>query len=138
MKTQVPVVEGLFTWPSDDPRLIGSRCPVCGSYQFPKSKVCNNPDCDHSQPTEEVLLSKEGTLYSFTIHYYDLREPLQYHKAPYAIGAVEIPEGLIIIGRLTETDPAKLKIGMKMRFKVDKLYEDGDKVYLTYFFEPVP
>jgi hypothetical protein len=26
---------------------------------------------------------------------------------------------------------------MKVKFKVDKLYTDGEKTYLTYFFEPV-
>jgi uncharacterized OB-fold protein len=26
---------------------------------------------------------------------------------------------------------------MRVRMKVDKLYEDGENVYLTYFFEPV-
>lgn len=134
-KRVVPIVDGLFTWPSDHPRLIGSRCPVCGSVQFPKSSVCNNPDCDHSRPTEEALLSEEGTLYSYDIHAYDLREPFEYHKGPYALGAVEFPEGLTIVAKLTTTD--NLRIGMKLRLKVDKLYEDGNNVYLAYFFEPV-
>jgi len=136
-RDQLPVVGGLFTWPSDEPKLIGSRCPICGSVQFPRSNVCNNPDCDHSKGTEEILLSTEGTLYSYTIHAYDLRTPFDYHKAPYAIGAVELPEGIIVVGRLTTTDAKKLRIGMKVKFKVDKLYTDGEKTYLTYFFEPV-
>lgn len=134
-KRVVPIVEGLFTWPSDHPRLIGSRCPVCGSVQFPKSSVCNNPDCDHSRPTEEVLLSEEGILYSYDVHTYDLREPFEYHKAPYAIGAVEFPEGITILARLTSAE--NLRIGMKLRLKVDKLYEDGNNVYLVYYFEPM-
>ena len=136
-KKKVPIAEGLFTWPSDKPQLIGSRCPTCGSVQFPKSNVCDNPDCDHSKPPEEVLLSSEGTLYSYTIHMYDLREPFAYHKAPYAIGAVELPEGLNVVARLTTTEEGKLIIGMPVRFKIDKLYEDEESVYLTYFFEPV-
>ncbi len=32
---QVPVAQGVFTWPSDEPRLIGSRCDACGTYDFP-------------------------------------------------------------------------------------------------------
>lgn len=135
-KKSVPIIEGLFTWPSESPKLIGSKCPICGSIQFPKSNVCNNPDCTHEKPPEEVLLSTTGTLYSYTIHRYDLREPLSYHKAPYAIGAVELPEGIIIVGRLTITEEDKIKIGMKMKLKVDKLYEDDENIYLTYFFEP--
>lgn len=133
-KNVVPIVEGLFTWPYDNPKLMGSRCPVCGSVQFPKSSVCNNPDCDHSKPTVEVLLSEEGTLYSYDIHAYDLREPFEYHKAPYAIGAIEFPEGIIILARLTSTE--NLSIGMKLHLKVDKLYEDANNVYVVYYFEP--
>jgi uncharacterized OB-fold protein len=135
-KKKVPIVEGLFTWPSNKPQLIGSKCPLCGSVQFPKSNVCNNPDCDHSKSPEESLLSDEGTLYSYTVHAYDLSDPFAYHKAPYAIGAIELPEGINVIARLTTVEKEKLKIGMRMRFKVDKLYEDEEKVYLTYFFQP--
>lgn len=25
----VPVAEGIFTWPSDEPQLIGARCTEC-------------------------------------------------------------------------------------------------------------
>ncbi len=137
MKKEVPIMDGLFEWPSENPRLIGSKCPRCGSIQFPKSNVCNNPDCDHSVNVEECFLSTEGTLYTYTIHAYSLREPFQYHKAPYIIGAVELPEGLIVVGRLKVSDEKMLRIGMKMKLKIDKLYEDDENVYLTYFFEPV-
>ena len=33
---QVPVAEGLFTWPTDEPQLIGSRCPRAASSRFPR------------------------------------------------------------------------------------------------------
>ena len=135
-KKKVPIVEGLFTWPSDRPQLIGSKCSVCGSVQFPKSNVCDNPDCDHSKPPDEILLSTEGTLYSYTIHQYDLREPFSYHKAPYAIGAIELSEGVNVVARLATTEGERLKIDMRMGFKVGKLYEDEEAIYLTYFFEP--
>ena len=134
-KKIIPIVEGLFEWPSERPRLIASRCPLCGSVQFPKSSVCNNPDCTHDATPEEIRLSEEGTLYSYDIHMYDLRDPFSYHKAPYAIGAIELPEGIIILARLTRHEG--LRIGMKMRLKIDKLYEDDENIYLTYFFEPV-
>ena len=40
---RVPVAEGVFTWPSDDPRLIGSRCAACGIVTFPAQASC--PRC---------------------------------------------------------------------------------------------
>ena len=32
---QVPVAEGVFSWPADEPQLIGSRCSACGMVTFP-------------------------------------------------------------------------------------------------------
>jgi uncharacterized OB-fold protein len=137
MKRKIPIIDGLFEWPSDNPRLIGTKCPLCGSVQFPKSSVCNNPECDHSAPLTECFLSTEGHLYTYTVHHYDLPEPFQYHKGPYIVGAIELPEGLIIISKIRAPNEKILKIGMKMRLKVDVLYEDDNNAYLNYFFEPV-
>ena len=33
--TQIPVAEGIFTFPSDAPQLIGRRCRACGIVTFP-------------------------------------------------------------------------------------------------------
>ncbi|MEM3549866.1 MAG: Zn-ribbon domain-containing OB-fold protein [Candidatus Bathyarchaeia archaeon] len=137
MKTEVPIMDGLFEWPSQNPRLIASKCQKCGSIQFPKSNVCNNPDCDHSAAVEECFLSNEGTLYTYTLHAYSLREPFQYHTGPYIVGAIELPEGITVVSRIKVSDEKLLRIGMKMKLKIDKLYEDEEKAYMSYFFEPV-
>ncbi|MEM3697674.1 MAG: Zn-ribbon domain-containing OB-fold protein [Candidatus Micrarchaeia archaeon] len=137
MKRKVPIIDELFEWPSDNPRLIGTKCPLCGSIQFPKSSTCNNPECNHSIPPEKYFLSTEGTLYTYTVHAYGLGEPFQYHKAPYIVGAVELPDGIIVLGRIKVFDEKSLKIGMKMKLEIDKLYEDEENEYLTYFFVPV-
>ena len=38
--TQVPVADNLFTWPADEPQLIGSRCTACGIVTFPAQASC--------------------------------------------------------------------------------------------------
>jgi len=50
-KEQIPVVDGLFTWPSADPRIIASRCKRCGTVAFPKLPLCNNPDKEERSPS---------------------------------------------------------------------------------------
>ena len=35
MPTQVPIAEGLFTWPADQPRLLARRCLDCDNHMFP-------------------------------------------------------------------------------------------------------
>jgi enoyl-CoA hydratase len=133
-KKQVPVEAGLFTWPSSEPRLIGSRCRSCGTYSFPKSYSCPNPDCD-VKDVEEVQLSGRGKLASYTIQRYNpplfKMEPFR----PFAIGLVELPEGINVLGILTTTD--NLKIGMALEMVVEGLYTEGENEVVTWKFKPI-
>ena len=55
---RVPVAEGVFTWPSDEPALIGSRCVTCGNHMFPVQSGC--PKC--SGDTTETVETKTTEL----------------------------------------------------------------------------
>ena len=55
---------------------------------------------------------------------------------PYGFGVVELPEGVRIITRLTEADPAKLTQGQTMVLVLDPLVEDAERRVLTYAFAP--
>ena len=134
---QIPVVEGVFTWPSDDPRLIGSNCRTCGEHFFPKVKSCQNPDCPDKSGVEDVLLSKTGKLWSYTIQHY--APPLPYRgPVPLIIGLVGLPENQKVMGQLTGCREEELKIGMAMELVIEKLFvdEEGREV-LTWKFKPV-
>jgi uncharacterized OB-fold protein len=132
MANQIPVAEGVFTWPSDEPRLIASERD--GVLSFP------------ARPGEERrLLGRRGTLWAFTTQqfrppappYDGDDEPATFQ--PYALGYVELPGELRVQGRFTESDPAKLRIGMEMELVVVPytIRPDGTEV-LTYAFAPVP
>ena len=139
--TQVPVTEGVFTWPSQTPQLIGSRCVECGNHMFPVQSGC--PKCS-SDSTEEVLLGRRGTLWTWTVQGYPPKSP------PYAgnvdpktfqafgVGYIELPGQIKIEARLTESDPTKLKIGMEMEMVLVPLNTDeaGNEV-VTFAFAPV-
>jgi uncharacterized OB-fold protein len=60
---QVPIAEGVFTWPSEEPQLIGDRCDACGMIAFPKQGAC--PRCA-STDVREHLLARRGRLWAFT------------------------------------------------------------------------
>jgi uncharacterized OB-fold protein len=140
-KKSMPAVEGFFTWPSEKPQLIASRCTACGRHYFPKVVRCLDPDC--GQTVEEALLGTKGTLWSYTAQYY--MPPPPYHppdndpKAfkPYAVGLVELPEGIRVIGMVTKCEIKDLKIGMSMEMVVERMYQDeqGHDV-LTWKFMP--
>ena len=56
---------------------------------------------------------------------------------PFGFGVVELPEGLRLITRLTETDPARLAFDMPMRLTIVPLHVDADgREIVTYAFAP--
>ena len=44
---------------------------------------------------------------------------------PFGVGIVELPEGVRVIGRLTESDPAALVAGQPMELRVVPLRTDA-------------
>ena len=133
----IPVAQGLFQGEGPAARLIGTRCASCGSHYFPKSLSCRNPACRDKQ-IGAVLLSPRGTLYSYTVQSY--RPPPLFRMepwAPYALGLVELPEGLRVMGMLSGCALTDIHIGMAVELTVEPLYrnEQGQDV-MTYKFKP--
>jgi uncharacterized OB-fold protein len=138
---QIPIQEGLFTWPSDDPRLIGSRCVSCGKVTFPAQKSC--PACCR-EAVERVELPKRGTLWTWTIQGFPPKSP-PYAKAetwetfvPYGVGYVELPNAVRIETRLTENRAENLSIGMNMELVIELFRQDkqGNDI-MMFAFKPV-
>jgi hypothetical protein len=135
---KIPVIEGLFTLDPEEPKLIGSKCTSCGTYYFPQTISCSNPDCNEKE-VEEAFLSRRGKLWSFTVQYYPPPPPFKAQEpfVPYGIGVVELPEEIRVAGMLTESDPEKLKIGMEVELLLDEVYEEDGKEVVTWKFSPV-
>jgi len=140
MANQVPIAEGLFSWPSPQPALLGSRCRNCGTATFPVAKSCMA--CS-SQDMETIELPSRGTLWTWTVQQFMPKSPYNSGETPetfkpYGVGYVELPGGVRVEGRLTENDPEKLQIGMEMEvvFEPYRTEENGDEV-ISFFFKPV-
>lgn len=135
---RIPVVADLFR-SDDEPALIGTRCTGCGSYYFPKSLSCRNPECDE-KTVEETLFGRSGRLHSFTVQAY--RPPALFRMepwVPYAIGLVELPEGLRVLGMLTDCELDDIRIDMPLQLTVETLYTDGTgNEVQTYKYAPRP
>ncbi|MEM7020869.1 MAG: OB-fold domain-containing protein [Pseudomonadota bacterium] len=138
---QVPVAEGLFTWPSANPQLIGSRCNNCGAVAFPAQKSC--AACC-SVDVEEMLLSRTGKLWTWTIQGFLPKSPpysgpetIETFK-PFGVGYVELPEEVKVEARFKMDNPEALEIGMEMELVIDKFKEDEDgNDVMAFFFRPV-
>jgi uncharacterized OB-fold protein len=135
----IAVIEGLFSWPSDNPQLIGTRCTSCDSYYFPRKKSCNNPACTEKK-IQDVLLSTEGKLWSYTALRYPPVPPFKSDKKPpYPVGLVEFPEGIRVVGLITGCEFEDLKIGMDMKLVIETLFtnEEGQEVVTWKFTEGI-
>ena len=135
-----PIHEGLYTWPAEQPQLIASRCGGCAELTFPKQDAC--PSCTR-RGCDEVLLSRHGVLWSFTIQRFPPPPPYigdadRETYVPFGVGYVELPEGIRVEGRLTENDPEKLAIGMEMELTIENFIEDEEgNPRMTFAFRPV-
>lgn len=139
-KRRTPAVDGLFTWPSDDPRLMGGHCRSCGTFFFPRFFIMHRPNCSDPTQVEDILFSRRGKLKSFTIQHYQPPPPFKGAEPfkPYAIGSVELPEGLEIIGILTGVPPEQLRTNTAVEMVVETLYQDLDgSERLTWMFKPI-
>jgi uncharacterized OB-fold protein len=137
--TQVPVAEGIFTWPAEEPQLIGSRCTECGMITFPTQDSC--PRCA-STAMEDDLLARRGRLWAWTTQSFPPPPPYAGPSGkdfvPFGVGYVELPGEVRVETRLTESDPGRLANGMEMElvivpFRTD---DDGNDI-VTFAFQPV-
>jgi uncharacterized OB-fold protein len=135
-KKQIPVRENLWRLTQDGPRLIGSKCSACGELYFPKKE---NDVCSYCQSRnlKEVEFSTRGKVYSCTCV---MQRPPVYYKGevPYAIGFVELPEGIRIETLFTDCNIEDVHVGMPVAIVISKLHDDEEgREILAYKFRPM-
>jgi uncharacterized OB-fold protein len=126
------VREGLFS-DGDPPVLLASRCGHCGSVLFPRVDSCTYCASEGPEPLE---LLGPGTLWAWTA--VTAPPPGYEGDVPFGMGVVELPEGLRVITRLTESDPGALALGEAMELRIVTLHRDAEGNDVTsYAFSPV-
>ena len=130
---RIPVAEGLFTWPSKHPRLIGTKCSDCGEIFFPQQRVCSY--CS-SLNTKETLFSRRGTLDLYTCTHYG--PPGYAGELPLFVGFIRLPEGTRIISPIQKGDVKELKAGMKMQMVLNTVgTDDQGNELVSFAFAPI-
>ena len=115
--------------------LVGGKCKVCGTVQFPRSQVCVNPNC-HAIDSQEpyAMAGLEAAVMSFTA------DSLTYSPDPPAYyGMITFPEGGRFMADFTDSDKEQVKVGAKMRmtFRI----RDNDTMrggFKRYFWKAAP
>ena len=133
---QRPFRQGLFMMNEDGTgRLLANRCQHCQITYFPRREFC--VECGESEFLEDVKLSTQGSLYTFSVVH---RAPPSF-KTPYVIGYVDLEEdGVRVFAPLTDCQPEELKVGTRMELVFGKIAKNpGDhdqRGLLTYKFRP--
>ncbi|MER7403141.1 bifunctional MaoC family dehydratase N-terminal/OB-fold nucleic acid binding domain-containing protein [Streptomyces sp. NPDC000070] len=91
--------------------LLIQRCTGCGTLRFPWLPGCNS--CG-SPEWDTVEASGEGTVYSYVVMHHP---PFPAFEPPYAVGLIELAEGVRIISDVVEVPYDKVRIGMPVRLE---------------------
>ncbi|HEU5083639.1 MAG TPA: OB-fold domain-containing protein [Acidimicrobiales bacterium] len=138
--SQVAFAPDVFTWPADEPQLIGGRCTACSAVTFPRQTSCAR--CGSLEVVDE-LLPRRGTLWTFTTQEFLPKEPYAGGETletfrPYGVGLVQLDDVVRVESRLTEADPGKLRIGMEVELRIVPFRTDAEGTeVMTFAFAPV-
>ncbi len=110
---------------------VGGHCQSCGTVQFPRSRVCVNPECRRTDTQEERRLADEsGRVKSFTEDWqaYSPRPPCIY-------GNVEFAAGGNLLMELADVDAGEVSVGMQVGFVFRIKDIDRARGFRRYFWK---
>jgi len=114
--------------------LVGGKCTVCGTPQYPKAAICVNPDCGvaHSQEDYEFA-DIPATVKSFT------GDNLAVSPNPPAIyGLVQFDGGGRFMADFTDCEMSDLSVGTPVEMAFRQHYVDETRGFTGYFWKAVP
>jgi NAD(P)-dependent dehydrogenase (short-subunit alcohol dehydrogenase family)/uncharacterized OB-fold protein/putative sterol carrier protein len=114
--------------------LVGGKCTVCGTPQYPKADVCVNPNCGalHSQEDYEFA-DIPATVKSFT------GDNLAVSVDPPAIyGMIQFDGGGRFMADFTDCEMGDLSVGTPVEMAFRRHYVDEERGFTGYFWKAVP
>ncbi|MEU4209960.1 OB-fold domain-containing protein [Streptomyces sp. NPDC026206] len=87
-------------------RLLIQRCEACGTLRFPWLPGCGCCGCARWTAVEA---SGAGTVHSYVVMHHP---PVPAFDPPYAVGLIELAEGVRMISNITGAEPGRIRIGM--------------------------
>ncbi|MEU9912070.1 bifunctional MaoC family dehydratase N-terminal/OB-fold nucleic acid binding domain-containing protein [Streptomyces sp. NPDC051001] len=99
-------------------RLLIQRCTACGTLRHPWLPGCNT--CGHPE-WDTVEASGTGTVHSYVVMHHP---PFPAFDPPYAVGLIELTEGVRMISNVTGVPYDKVRIGMPVRLEFREYDEE--------------
>ncbi|KQX62484.1 MULTISPECIES: bifunctional MaoC family dehydratase N-terminal/OB-fold nucleic acid binding domain-containing protein [unclassified Streptomyces] len=111
-------------------RLLVQRCTACETLRFPWLPGCNacgSPEWD------TVEAGGEGTVFSYVVMHHP---PFPAFSPPYAIGLIELAEGVRVISNVVDVPYDKVRIGMPVELEFRSYDDDEDGGLVLPVFRP--
>ncbi|MEM2385552.1 MAG: Zn-ribbon domain-containing OB-fold protein [Candidatus Bathyarchaeia archaeon] len=100
-------------------KLVGGKCRKCGKIHLPPRPLCDN--C-LSADFEWVELPQKGKLITYTIIHV---APPQFQSiAPYAVGIIQLENGVNLPGIIRDTPLDKIEIGMPLKIEFEEVQQN--------------
>jgi hydroxymethylglutaryl-CoA synthase len=114
--------------------LVGAKCKVCGTQQFPAMRMCVKPECGAIDQMEPVYLAdKGGTIFTYT------GDMLAASMNPPAIyGNVNFNGGGRTILDFTDCTVEDLAVGDPVDFSFRIKFYDSKRDITNYFWKAMP
>jgi uncharacterized OB-fold protein len=109
MSEQAPFTIEQFYKHINQGKLLGGKCRKCGKVHLPPRPLCDN--C-YSKEFEWTEIPTKGKLLTYTIIHI---APAQFQSmVPYAMGIVQLENGLKMPGMIRDVKPEQIRIGMSL------------------------
>lgn len=114
--------------------LRGSRCKVCGTPQYPRRRVCINPECGAIDQMEDYYFyDKIGRINSYT------GDNLAFSYDPPAMyGLIDFEEGGRLYLNITDTELGSLKVGLPVKMTFRRKNASQRRGIYSYFWKAMP
>ncbi|WP_031071743.1 bifunctional MaoC family dehydratase N-terminal/OB-fold nucleic acid binding domain-containing protein [Streptomyces sp. NRRL S-118] len=99
-------------------RLLLQRCAGCGTLRFPWLPGCWSCGAER---WDTVEADGSGTVYSYVVMHHP---PFPAFDPPYAVGLIELAEGVRIVSSVTGVPHDEVRIGMPVRLEFQRVDQD--------------
>ncbi|HEY8948782.1 MAG TPA: OB-fold domain-containing protein [Rhizomicrobium sp.] len=114
--------------------LVGGKCRVCGTGQYPRTRICVNPNCKAVDSQDPYSFADQaGTILSWSADFltYSMSPPNHY-------GMITFADGGRFMADITDVEQGQIDSGTKVKMVFRIKDRDEKRGFIRYFWKAVP
>jgi 3-hydroxy-3-methylglutaryl CoA synthase len=114
--------------------LVGGKCRVCGTGQYPRTRICVNPNCKAVDSQDSYSFAdQQGTILSWSADFltYSMSPPNHY-------GMITFADGGRFMADITDVEQGQIDSGTKVKMVFRVKDRDEKRGFIRYFWKAVP